>query len=82
MKIMDKDKELSELPNQYSEKLWKIAYDKGYKQGRADAIDEYKINMLVALEPKTNTSRTYLTIDQYRQIVGIIAEQLKEQNNE
>lgn len=36
----DKDKELSELPNQYSEKLWKIAHDRGYEQGRADQKEE------------------------------------------
>lgn len=34
----DREKELAELPNQYSERLWKNAYDKG----RADAIEELK----------------------------------------
>lgn len=29
----DREKELSELPNEYSEKLWKIAYQKGKTNG-------------------------------------------------
>lgn len=33
----DREKELSELPNEYSEKLWKLAYNRG----RADAIDDF-----------------------------------------
>ena len=29
----DREKELSELPNEYSEKLWKNAFDKGKAEG-------------------------------------------------
>lgn len=38
----DREKELSELPNEYSEKLWKIARDRGYEQGKSDAIEPIK----------------------------------------
>ena len=38
----DKEKELSELPNQYSEKLWKIAYNKG-KADMKKEIEEHSV---------------------------------------
>lgn len=50
----DKDKELSELPNQYSEKLWKNAHDRGYEQGREDAIDEYMNKLKLEFHPCLN----------------------------
>lgn len=35
----DRDKELSELPNEYSDKLWKIAYERGRTNERAKVED-------------------------------------------
>lgn len=38
----DKDKELSELPNQYSEKLWKNAYERGKTNAIEEFVDLYE----------------------------------------
>lgn len=37
----DREKELSELPNEYSEKLWRIAYQKGKTDGAREFLAWY-----------------------------------------
>lgn len=65
----DKDKELSELPNPYSEKLWENAYN----IGRANAIDEFAEKM----KPIAIKWFTYGCM--YLGDIDTLAEQLKEQ---
>ena len=67
-------KELWELPNEYSEKLHKIAYEKG----RADAIDEFADEL-----KKYVVNKRMQGIEPYWAVaVYEVSEQLKEQNNE
>lgn len=71
----DREKELSELPNEYSEKLWKIAYEKGRADERTRVIDEYKNRLKEEwLELDDDLSLS----DDFYNFVDMVAEQLKE----
>lgn len=78
----DKDKELSELPNQYSEKLWKIAYNKG----KANAIDELDTSEHDKKVRADAIDECINEIKSHDFLYGIelikILNQLKEQNND
>lgn len=63
----DREKELSELPNEYSEKLWKLAYNRG----RADASfeEQYKQEWLTNHDKEIRADERAKTIDEF---VGMI----------
>lgn len=67
---VDRDKELSELPNQYSEKLWNTAYDRGYTQGREDKYQAIVSEYMLLTEEQVKAIRAD-AIEQYRQALHI-----------
>lgn len=79
----DREKELSELPNEYSEKLWKLAYSRG----RTDAIDEFKTDIINKIDfeekwlmnCKSNNADTNIVFSALKTFANNRAEQLKEQ---
>lgn len=54
-----------------------IAYDRGYKQGRADAIDEVMVVVKTKISEKEYPLHTMVELT----VLGAKIEQLKEQNN-
>lgn len=85
----DKDKELSELPNQYSEKLWKNAYDRGYQKGFQDGVDDTTIRIdVLKADAIDEFIDKFIKRNQFKQMnrcecindMYVLAEQLKEQN--
>ena len=80
---------LESIDNDFTDDLLNMGYTKGYQNGRADAIDEFKKDIINKIDfedkwlfaCKSNNADTSIMFSVLRSFVNNRAEQLKEKKN-